>query len=148
MPHLIQLLAFPIWPKTSDLRISPATWSITFTAIQNNELVIHEPHLCGCCCQFMTASVVLLEVGNWLSPAALRGLAINLLHRIEQSRRIEVVHVKSAKKAQRSNGWLLGMHLSSCGLCNPVHKCPLTLAVEQTQPRLTSRERADLRIAN
>ena len=30
--------------------------------------------------QFITASVVLLEVGNWLSPAPLRGLMINLLH--------------------------------------------------------------------
>jgi predicted nucleic acid-binding protein len=40
-----------------------------------------------------TASVVLLEVGNWLSPAPLRGLAIDLVHRIEQSSRIEVVHV-------------------------------------------------------
>src|SRR5215510_10206482 len=72
--------------------------------------------------QFITSSVVLLEVGNWLSPAPLRGLAIDLLHRIEQSSRIEVVHVKSAGKAQRSNGWSLGMHLSSCGLCNPVHE--------------------------
>jgi predicted nucleic acid-binding protein len=43
--------------------------------------------------QFITASVVLLEVGNWLSPTPLRGLAIDLLHRIEQSSRIEVVHV-------------------------------------------------------
>ena len=49
MPHLIQLLAFPIWPRISDPRISPATWNITFTAIQNNELVVHEPPLCGCC---------------------------------------------------------------------------------------------------
>ena len=80
-------------------------------------------------CQFIIASVVLLEVGNWLSPAPLRGLAIDLLHRIEQSRRIEVVQVKSAGKAQRSNGWSLGMHLSSCGLCNPVHECPLTPAI-------------------
>jgi hypothetical protein len=32
--------------------------------------------------QFITASVVLLDVGNWLSPAPLRGLAIDLLHRI------------------------------------------------------------------
>ena len=38
-------------------------------------------------CQFITSSVVLLEVGNWLSPAPLRGLMINLLHRIEQSSR-------------------------------------------------------------
>jgi predicted nucleic acid-binding protein len=44
-------------------------------------------------CQFITASAVLLEVGNWLSPAPLRGLAIDLLQRIEQSSRIEVVHV-------------------------------------------------------
>ena len=55
-------------------------------------------------CQFITASVVLLEVGNWLSPAPLRGLAIDLLHRIEQSRRIEVVHVTPELYAE---GWQL-----------------------------------------
>ena len=55
-------------------------------------------------CQFITASVVLLEVGNWLSPAPLRGLMINLLHRIEQSSRIEVVHVTPELYAK---GWEL-----------------------------------------
>lgn len=45
-----------------------------------------------------------MEVGNWLSPASLRGLAINLLHRIEQSRRIEVVHVTPELYAK---GWEL-----------------------------------------
>ena len=55
-------------------------------------------------CQFITASVVLLEVGNWLSPAPLRGLMINLLHRIEQSSRIEVVHVTPELCAK---GWEL-----------------------------------------
>ena len=55
-------------------------------------------------CQFITASVVLLEVGNWLSPAPLRGLAIDLLHRIEQSSRIEVVHVTPELYAK---GWEL-----------------------------------------
>ena len=55
-------------------------------------------------CQFITASVVLLEVGNWLSPAPLRGLAIDLLHRIEQSSRIEVVHVTPELYA---GGWEL-----------------------------------------
>ena len=55
-------------------------------------------------CQFITASVVLLEVGNWLSPAPLRGLAVDLLHRIEQSRRIEVVHVTPELYAK---GWEL-----------------------------------------
>jgi len=49
MPQLIQLLAFPISPRISDPRIFPATWNITFTAIQNNELVVHESRLCGCC---------------------------------------------------------------------------------------------------
>jgi hypothetical protein len=49
MPHLIQLLAFPIWPRISGPRISLATWSIIFTAIQNDELILHEPHLCGRC---------------------------------------------------------------------------------------------------
>ena len=55
-------------------------------------------------CQFITASVVLLEVGNWLSPAPLRRLAIDLLHRIEQSRRIEVIHVTRELYAE---GWQL-----------------------------------------
>lgn len=55
-------------------------------------------------CQFITASVVLLEVGNWLSPAPLRGLAVDLLDRIEQSSRIEVVHVTPQLYAK---GWEL-----------------------------------------
>jgi uncharacterized protein len=55
-------------------------------------------------CQFITASVVLLEVGNWLSPAPLRALAIDLLHRIEQSHRIEVIHVTPELYAK---GWEL-----------------------------------------
>jgi len=55
-------------------------------------------------CQIITSSVVLLEVGNWLSPAPLRGLAIDLLHRIEQSSRIEVVHVNRDLYAR---GWEL-----------------------------------------
>jgi predicted nucleic acid-binding protein len=55
-------------------------------------------------CHFATASVVLLEVGNWLSPAPLRGLAIDLLQRIEQSSRIEVVHVTRELYAE---GWQL-----------------------------------------
>ena len=55
-------------------------------------------------CQYITASVVLLEVGNWLSPTPLRGLAIDLLHRIEQSSRIEVVHVTPELYAE---GWQL-----------------------------------------
>jgi len=55
-------------------------------------------------CQFITASVVLLEVGNWLSPAPLRGLAIDLLHRIEQSSLIEMVHVTPELYAK---GWEL-----------------------------------------
>ncbi len=40
---------------------------------------------------FVTSSVVLLEVGNWLSPVPLRPLASRLLERIEHSQRIEVV---------------------------------------------------------
>jgi predicted nucleic acid-binding protein len=55
-------------------------------------------------CQYITASAVLLEVGNWLSPASLRGLAINLLDRIEHSSRIEVVHVTPELY---SKGWEL-----------------------------------------
>jgi uncharacterized protein len=55
-------------------------------------------------CQFITASVVLLEVRNWLSPAPLRGLAIDLRHRIEQSSRIEVSHVTPELYAE---GWQL-----------------------------------------
>ena len=55
-------------------------------------------------CQFITASVVLLEVGNWLSPLPLRGLAVDLLHRIEQSSRIEVV---PATPELYAKGWEL-----------------------------------------
>jgi uncharacterized protein len=55
-------------------------------------------------CKFITASVVLLEVGNWLSPAPLRGLAIDLLRRIEQSSLIEMVHVTPELYAK---GWEL-----------------------------------------
>ncbi len=39
--------------------------------------------------RLITSSVVLLEVGNWLSPAPKRHLALELLDRIEQSARIE-----------------------------------------------------------
>lgn len=42
---------------------------------------------------FVTSSVVLLEVGNWLSPIPLRRLASGLVERIERSRRIEVVEL-------------------------------------------------------
>ena len=42
---------------------------------------------------FVTSSVVLLEVGNWLSPVPLRRLASGLMERIENSRRIEVVEL-------------------------------------------------------
>lgn len=42
---------------------------------------------------FVTSSVVLLEVGNWLSPIPLRHLASGLVDRIERSRRIEVVQL-------------------------------------------------------
>ena len=55
-------------------------------------------------CQFITASVVLLEVGHWLSPVPLRKLAIDLLHRIQQSSRIEVIHVTPEIYAK---GWEL-----------------------------------------
>jgi uncharacterized protein len=44
---------------------------------------------------FVTSSVVLLEVGNWLSPISLRRLASGLLERIEHSQRIEVVELTS-----------------------------------------------------
>jgi hypothetical protein len=42
---------------------------------------------------FVTSSVVLLEVGNWLSPVPLRRLASGLFERIERSQRIEVVEL-------------------------------------------------------
>lgn len=44
---------------------------------------------------FVTSSIVLLEVGNWLSPVSLRPLASRLLDRIEHSQRIEVVELTS-----------------------------------------------------
>jgi uncharacterized protein len=44
---------------------------------------------------FVTSSVVLLEVGNWLSPIPLRPLASRLLERIDHSQRIEVVELTS-----------------------------------------------------
>jgi predicted nucleic acid-binding protein len=44
---------------------------------------------------FVTSSVVLLEVGNWLSPVTLRPLASRLWERIEHSQRIEVVELTS-----------------------------------------------------
>src|SRR5215510_6313604 len=37
-------LAQDIGPEDLSL-----TWNITFTAILNNELIVHEPRLCGCC---------------------------------------------------------------------------------------------------
>ena len=42
---------------------------------------------------FVTSSVVLLEVGNWLSPVPLRRLASRLVERIEHSTRIQVVEL-------------------------------------------------------
>ena len=42
---------------------------------------------------FVTSSVVLLEVGNWLSPVPLRRLASGLMERIEHSTRIQVVEL-------------------------------------------------------
>ena len=54
--------------------------------------------------QFVTSSVVLLEVGNWLSPVATRRMARALLDRIEQSARIEVVHITDDLNEQ---GWQL-----------------------------------------
>ena len=53
---------------------------------------------------FVTSSVVLLEVGNWLSPIPLRPLASRLLERIEHSQRIEVVELTSELCRK---GWLL-----------------------------------------
>jgi len=41
--------SIPDLAQDIDPRISPATWNITFTAIQNNKLIVHEPRLCGCC---------------------------------------------------------------------------------------------------
>jgi len=42
---------------------------------------------------FVTSSVVLLEVGNWLSPVPLRRLASDLIERVEHSSRIQVVEL-------------------------------------------------------
>ena len=42
---------------------------------------------------FVTSSVVLLEVGNWLSPIPLRRLASALMERIEHSSRVQVVEL-------------------------------------------------------
>jgi predicted nucleic acid-binding protein len=42
---------------------------------------------------FVTSSVVLLEVGNWLSPVPLRRLASGLAERIEHSSRVQVVEL-------------------------------------------------------
>ena len=42
---------------------------------------------------FVTSSVVLLEVGNWLSPVPLRRLASGLAERIERSSRVQVVEL-------------------------------------------------------
>ena len=42
---------------------------------------------------FVTSSVVLLEVGNWLSPVPLRRLASGLMERIEHSTRVQVVEL-------------------------------------------------------
>lgn len=44
---------------------------------------------------FVTSSVVLLEVGNWLSPVPLRPLASRLIERIKCSARIEAVELTS-----------------------------------------------------
>jgi hypothetical protein len=42
---------------------------------------------------FVTSSVILLEVGNWLSPVPLRRLASGLMERIEHSTPIQVVEL-------------------------------------------------------
>jgi predicted nucleic acid-binding protein len=42
---------------------------------------------------FVSSSVVLLEVGNWLSPIPLRRLASGLMERIEHSSRVQVVEL-------------------------------------------------------
>ena len=52
----------------------------------------------------VTSSVVLLEVGNWLSPAPSRRLAVELFDRIKRSARIEVVHVT---EGLNEKGWAL-----------------------------------------
>ncbi|MEN3331336.1 MAG: uncharacterized protein V7641_701 [Blastocatellia bacterium] len=53
---------------------------------------------------FVTASVVLLEVGNWLSPVPSRRLATEWLDRIERSARVEIVHIT---EALNEKGWVL-----------------------------------------
>jgi predicted nucleic acid-binding protein len=53
---------------------------------------------------FVTSSVVLLEVGNWLSPVPLRRLASRLMDRIEHSARIKVVELTPELYAK---GWRL-----------------------------------------
>jgi uncharacterized protein len=42
---------------------------------------------------FITTSAVLLEMGNWLSPAHLRQLALDLMDRIGRSTLVEVEHI-------------------------------------------------------
>jgi predicted nucleic acid-binding protein len=53
---------------------------------------------------FVTSSVVLLEVGNWLSPVPSRRLAIELLDRIERSARVEIIHIT---EDSNEKGWAL-----------------------------------------
>ena len=53
---------------------------------------------------FVTSSVVLLEVGNWLSPVPLRRLASGLVERIEHSTRVQVVELTPALYRK---GWQL-----------------------------------------
>ena len=53
---------------------------------------------------FVTSSIVLLEVGNWLSPVPSRRLATEWLDRIERSARIEIVHISEDLNGK---GWTL-----------------------------------------
>jgi predicted nucleic acid-binding protein len=53
---------------------------------------------------FVTSSIVLLEVGNWLSPVPSRRLATELLDRIERSARVEIVHLT---EDMNEKGWAL-----------------------------------------
>jgi predicted nucleic acid-binding protein len=64
------------------------------TQIYQNRLEQHH--------RVLTSSLVLLEMGNWLSPVPLRRLAIDLLDRIERSAMIEVVHLTPELNAR---GW-------------------------------------------
>jgi len=73
-------------------------------ALHTSAVQIYKERLQDEACQFVTSSVVLLEVGNWLSPVPLRSLAVDLRNRIEQSSRIEVVHVTPELYAK---GWEL-----------------------------------------